>query len=160
MDLINIKFRAKRKDTLTWVYGIPAPGKAYPGAVCILTFEPCKDLPKNAVFLGCGFIPVLSNTICQYTGMKDMYGAEIWEHDLLKFEKTSDMYEVVYVNGTFVFLNISNKFQQQGLPCYKKVDYNIIRDMFVVRSIFDGDSILDIQKHRRITSAPHNFIAD
>ncbi len=160
MDLINIKFRAKRKDTLTWEYGIPAPGNAYPGAVCILTFEPRKDLPKNAVFLGCGFIPVLSNTICQYTGMKDMYGAEIWEHDLLKFEKTSDMYEVVYVNGTFVFLNISDKFQLQGLPCYKKVDHNIIRDMFVVRSIFDGDSILDIKKHRRITSAPRNFIAD
>lgn len=68
MDLINIKFRAKRKDTLDWEYGIPAPGNAYPGAACILTFEPRKDLPKNAVFLGCGFIPVLNNTICQYTG--------------------------------------------------------------------------------------------
>lgn len=160
MDLINIKFRAKRKDTLDWEYGIPAPGNAYPDAACILTFEPRKDLPKNAVFLGCGFIPVLNNTICQYTGLKDMYGAEIWEHDLLKVEKTSDVYEVVYVNGTFVFLNKNDICQIQGYPCYKKVDHNIIRDMFVVGSVFDGDCMLDIEKYRCVTSVPRNFIAD
>lgn len=160
MDLINIKFRAKRKDTLDWEYGIPAPGNAYPGAACILTFELRKDLPKNAVFLGCGFIPVLNNTICQYTGLKDMYGAEIWEHDLLKVEKTSDVYEVVYVNGTFVFLNKNDICQIQGYPCYKKVDHNIIRDMFVVGSVFDGDCMLDIEKYRCVTSVPRNFIAD
>lgn len=160
MDLINIKFRAKRKDTLDWEYGIPAPGNAYPGAACILTFEPRKDLPKKAVFLGCGFIPVLNNTICQYTGLKDMYGAEIWEHDLLKVEKTSDVYEVVYVNGTFVFLNKNDICQIQGYPCYKKVDHNIIRDMFVVGSVFDGDCMLDIEKYRCVTSVPRNFIAD
>ena len=160
MDLINIKFRAKRKDTLDWEYGIPAPGNAYPGAACILTFEPRKDLPKNAVFLGCGFIPVLNNTICQYTGLKDMYGAEIWEHDLLKVEKTSDVYEVVYANGTFVFLNKKDICQIQGHPCYKKVDHNIIRDMFVVGSVFDGDCMLDIEKYRCVTSVPRNFIAD
>lgn len=89
-----------------------------------------------------------------------MYGAEIWEHDLLKVEKTSDVYEVVYVNGTFVFLSKNDICQIQGYPCYKKVDHNIIRDMFVVGSVFDGDCMLDIEKYRCVTSVPRNFIAD
>ena len=75
-----------------------------------------------------------------------MYGAEIWEHDLLKDEKTSGIYEVVYFNGTFVFLNESDIFQPEGYPCYKKVAYNVIRDMFVVGSALDGDSSRDIQE--------------
>ena len=33
MDLKDIKFRAKRKDTLDWVYGIPAPFQFHKGTI-------------------------------------------------------------------------------------------------------------------------------
>lgn len=149
MDLINIKFRAKRKDTLTWEYGIPAPGNAYSGAVCILTFEARKDLPKSAVYLGCGFIPVLSYTICQYTGLKDKNGVEVWEHDILKDTETLCIYEVIYFNGTFVLIDDIDIFNPQAFPCHKKVDHNVIHDMVVVGSVFDGDNLHNIQDRHR-----------
>lgn len=159
MDLKDIKFRAKRKDTLDWEYGLPALDNTYPGAACILTFEPRKDLPESAVYLWCGFIPVLSYTICQYTGLKDRHGVEIWEHDLIKDTETLCTYEVIYFNGTFVLIDDSDIFNPQALPCHKKVDHNVIHDMLVVGSAFDGDNLHNFRDRRPLTPVPYDSIA-
>lgn len=43
------------------------------------------------------------STICQFTGLKDCKGNEIWEHDLLQNQEAKAIYEVVWdENGGFI----------------------------------------------------------
>lgn len=45
-------------------------------------------------------------TVCQFTGLIDCEGNEIWEHDLLQSQETKAIYEVVWdENGGFIIKN-------------------------------------------------------
>ena len=48
-----------------------------------------------------------TNTLCQFTGARDCDGFPIYEHDLLRCEKTGSIYEVVWNqrNTSFSFVN-------------------------------------------------------
>lgn len=75
-----IKFKAKRLDGKGWIEGTPIciNGKPY----SIMIGE--KESPD-----------IDPSTICQFTGLKDKNGKEVWEHDLLK-KDGSVIYEVGY----------------------------------------------------------------
>lgn len=81
----NIKFKAKRLDNGEWIIGsfvvmkIPALSKTTIGIV---------------EAGGATLHEIDPVTICQFTGMKDKNGVEVWEHDLL----TKD-YSVIYEVG-------------------------------------------------------------
>lgn len=86
MKIENIKFKAKRLDNAEWVVG---------------------DLSHliDGVYItndnGCYMAQVDPSAICQFTGLKDCEGNEIWEHDLLQSQKTKAIYEVVWDEGDF-----------------------------------------------------------
>ena len=44
-----------------------------------------------------------TNTLCQFTGARDCNGFPIYEHDLLRNEKTGSIYEVVWNDGNTSF---------------------------------------------------------
>lgn len=44
-----------------------------------------------------------TNTLCQFTGERDCNGFPIYEHDLLRNEKTGSIYEVVWNQGNTSF---------------------------------------------------------
>ena len=44
-----------------------------------------------------------TNTLCQFTGERDCNGFPIYEHDLLRCEKTGSIYEVVWNQGNTSF---------------------------------------------------------
>jgi hypothetical protein len=48
-----------------------------------------------------------TDTLCQFTGSRDCNGFPIYEHDLLRCEKTGSIYEVVWNQGntSFSFVN-------------------------------------------------------
>lgn len=48
-----------------------------------------------------------TNTLCQFTGTRDCNGFPIYEHDLLRCEKTGSIFEVVWnqVNTSFSLVN-------------------------------------------------------
>jgi len=81
----NIKFKAKRLDNGEWIIGsfvvmkIPALSKTTIGIV---------------EAGGATLHEIDPVTVCQFTGMKDKNGVEVWEHDLL----TKD-YSVIYEVG-------------------------------------------------------------
>lgn len=51
-----------------------------------------------------------SDTICQFTGARDCDGTPIYEHDLLRSEKTGSIYEVVYNQGNTSFSLVNTEY--------------------------------------------------
>ena len=93
MKLKNIKFKAKRLDNNSWVFGYfyEENGNTY----IIENRQKESMLNRNVTY------EVDPSTICQFTGLKDCEGNEIWEHDLLQSQKTKAIYEVVWDEGDF-----------------------------------------------------------
>ena len=86
MNIKDIKFKAKRLDNGEWIIGsfvvmkIPALSKTTIGIVAAG---------------GATLHEIDTATVCQFTGLKDCEGNEVWEHDLLT-KDGSVIYEVGY----------------------------------------------------------------
>lgn len=89
MKIEDIKFKAKRLDNGEWIIGsfvvmkIPALSKTTIGIVAAG---------------GATLHEVDPSTVCQFTGLKDCEGKEVWDHDLLQhpYQETEEIYEVSY----------------------------------------------------------------
>lgn len=88
-----IKFKAKRLDNDEWVEG-------YYYKECDNTYI-IEDRQERSMLNRNEAVLVDSSTVCQFTGLKDEEGKEIFEGDLLA-EKSFPMYEVGYIDGEFV----------------------------------------------------------
>ena len=95
MKIENIKFRAKRLDNGEWVKGsfvamkIPALEKTTTGIVV-------ED--------GATLHEVDPSTICQFTGLKDCKGKDIFEHDLIHFVGHKPIGEVTWSEDYYAFM--------------------------------------------------------
>lgn len=95
MKAENIKFKAKRLDNGKWVEG-------YFYAECGNTYI-IENRNKESMLNRNITYQVDPSTVCQFTGLKDSKGNEIWEHDILQSQETKAIYEVVwYEDGGFV----------------------------------------------------------
>ena len=122
MKIENIKFKAFSLDNGEWVEGNLRTSKS--GNAMIIPIEYS------------GTFPVVPSTVCQFTGMKDSEGNEIWEGDILEGESKS---EVVYTKGTFTisFIGYNKRVFSYPLCYYIKEDGTV--DGKVIGNKFDKE---------------------
>lgn len=96
MKIENIKFKAKSIYNGEWVYGDLLHqsdgthiymGKSEGGHTSMPRVDP--------------------STVCQFTGLKDCKGNEIWEHDLIHFVGYKPIGEVIWSEENYAFMVVS-----------------------------------------------------
>ena len=108
MKIENIKFKAKRLDNGKWVEGYfySECGNAY-----II-----EDRQGESMLNGNEAHQVDSSTICQFTGLIDCEGNEIWEHDLIHFVGCKPTAEVFWSEEDYAFMAASENEPHYLLP--------------------------------------------
>lgn len=100
MKIENIKFKAKRLDNGEWVEGSLLLSEK--GKTCIGTMLDSNEENGSPICFRCKEVDPL--TICQFTGLIDCEGNEIWEHDLIHFVGYSYTAEVIWSEGNYAFM--------------------------------------------------------
>ena len=144
----EILFRAKRIDNGEWVEGY------------YLKTTLGKDIePSDVIFVPFkinrsgqwGWIKVLPETLCQYTGMVDKNGNRIWENDILhRAYHSKDDCIVVWYDGRFCFKTIHGQYNQDPMTllsiCFAQ---KTVDRLAVIGSVFDDKNLLGKTDYRR-----------
>ena len=121
MKIENIKFKAKRLDNGEWIEGDIS---RFEGTIWIVSIE---DSWK------CGEVD--PSTVCQFTGLIDMNGVEVYENDIVKAVDWEEMIcNVEYKDYGFCFC--SKSFRDGAMPLFVAVGNC---DIYVVGNKFDKE---------------------
>lgn len=132
MKIENIKFKAKRLYNGEWVEGSLTYSQG-------TAFIHCKESDEDD---RCYLTPyeVNPHTVCQFTGMKDEKGNEIWEGDILQdVDDDNIKYVVTFGEGAFFARKVG---LYTGIPlheCVGSLGNDVITYAKVVGNKFDKE---------------------
>lgn len=117
----EIKFRAMTKNNNVMVFGdlIACPN----GEHRMLWFEPKGEMPLDVDYESFNEV-VQSSTICQFTGLQDKNGVDIYDGDILNIEFTDEYDKENHINPSKVIWSETSlrwdvptyEDSQHGLP--------------------------------------------
>lgn len=98
MKIENIKFKAKRLDNGEWVYGslIRSTAGVKEKAYIVDNFSSMSDY---------SVVGIDPSTVCQFTGLKDSEGKDVWEGDILDGCRKG---EIFFQQGAFLIRSIDD----------------------------------------------------
>lgn len=98
MEIRNIKFKAKRLDNGEWIVGslIRSTAGVKERTYIVDNFSSMSDY---------SVVGVDPSTVCQFTGLKDCEGKEIWEGDILEGPRKE---EIFFDRGVFWIRSIDD----------------------------------------------------
>lgn len=122
MKIENIKFKAKRLDNGEWVKGDLVHSTSYVGIS-----YPSDEFPD---------VPIVHrvdpSTVCQFTGLKDCEGKELFENDLIHFVGHKPIGKVIWSEENYAFMVASG-----NEPLYWLSDVQEIGKIEIVGNKFD-----------------------
>lgn len=119
MKIENIKFKAKRLDGKGWVIGDLL--HSYENGAIIVPIE------------GGGVFSVDPSTVCQFTGLKDRNGVEVYENDIVKaVDWEEKICNVEYKD--YGFCLCGKCFRKGIMPLFVAIDNC---DIYVIGNKFD-----------------------
>lgn len=140
----EILFKAKREDNGEWVEGNLVHCKASVGKseLCLIVCG-AEWLDNPKWFNLCNEHYVDTETVCQYTGLKDSNGNKVWENDVIKIDKPhhTGVYMVKWVEGGFQYANLNENYSF----CFDDTEqYMDTNNCEVIGNIFDNPELLGV----------------
>ena len=119
----EIKFKAKRLDGKGWAIGDLL--HSYENGAIIVPIE------------GGGAFSVDPSTICQFTGLKDCDGKEVWEGDIIEGNRKA---EIFFAQGAFLIRSIDDNGKETLHSLFNYIEWNGKLMCRVVGNKFDKEN--------------------